>query len=221
MADRVTRTGRALFVELLVVFLGVLIALAADSWRESLQDDAREAEYLESLRTELEEANQGLARGLAETQTRVDRITEFLELLVSSRPIPDTLLAPHPDLFLPVVPTGTLDALVAGAMELVSESDVRSALLTQRAVINNWLDTHRMLTVVWEESYRDYLEAREDLRQSLALPAGPLPARVLRDQPDMVAIYLHHRSVLIGQRNAIERTQGPVSTLLDVLGGGT
>ena len=48
------RVKRA-FAELGIVILGVMIALAADSWREELSEDRIESEYLSRLRSDLTE----------------------------------------------------------------------------------------------------------------------------------------------------------------------
>jgi len=57
---------RPLLLELLVVFLGVLIALAADSWRESLVERRTETQYLSTLRTDLARSDSVLASATAD-----------------------------------------------------------------------------------------------------------------------------------------------------------
>lgn len=71
---------RAISVELLIVVVGVLIALAADDWRQSRQDRALEVQYIQRLVGDLRLDSVSLENLLVESQARV----EYAEAIVTT-----------------------------------------------------------------------------------------------------------------------------------------
>lgn len=218
MTERSGKSGRALAVELVVVFLGVAIALAADSWRESLGDAAREREYLASLEAELGEARAGLEVGISETDQRLAELDPFLEIVRGRGPIPDSLRTPGVSIFIPVVPTGTLDALVvSGAFRLVSDAELRAALLTERAAVSRWIENSNTLTTTSRAIVSDYLRLQEVITHAQGLPPGALPAHELRSHPEMIGVYLDHRAALLGLKQSMERSLTAIVRLQEIV----
>lgn len=71
------RTGR-LFAELAVIVVGVLVALWADRWVQSLDDGAREQTYLEGLVRDLQEDSLTLVAAIEAERARAEMAGEIL-----------------------------------------------------------------------------------------------------------------------------------------------
>ncbi len=54
--DKIWRSSRLLVAELVVVFLGVLVALTADSWWRGQQDIDRALGYMRALQADMSQA---------------------------------------------------------------------------------------------------------------------------------------------------------------------
>jgi hypothetical protein len=120
-------------VELIVVVLGVLIALAADSWRETLQDKRRAESYVEAMVVELSAARDSLVRTIEETERYASALLEWRALAASAEPAVAPEIGSMPNVY---VPTGTLDALFAtGDFNLIGSDELRRAIVRERAVI--------------------------------------------------------------------------------------
>ncbi len=80
----------ALLLELGVVFLGVFIALAADSWSQSSQEAERALAYMRALQSDVIEAQDRVGTAIGETSAFLEENVAFLDLLRSDTPIGDT-----------------------------------------------------------------------------------------------------------------------------------
>ena len=208
-----------MLVELAVVFLGVLIALAADAWRESLVEAGREREYLASLRADMRQAVSNIDEAETRLAQRIDEIDEVLSAVYSTEPIPDSLSGWRPTTVAVIVPTGTLDALVqGGTIDLIDDARLRSQILAHGAEINGWLGMSARQDALFQESHAEYLKLREVVRHENGLPRGAVPLAAFANRPDALGVYVSHQAHLVNRRGAMRRIRGAANALLEALG---
>ena len=123
-----------LFLELLVVILGVFIALAADSWWQGRQERARVDSYLQAIQADLQITRSAVADAISEATDSLESLIEFNTLMRFTEKISED--QPMLEITLPglIVPTGMLKALVAtGDVKLLRDETLRAALIRQHA----------------------------------------------------------------------------------------
>ncbi len=69
-----------LAIEFVVVFFGVAVALAADSWREGLLDQSKELDYLRRLHSEIESGQPRIEEIHQKVISAIDSISELIIL---------------------------------------------------------------------------------------------------------------------------------------------
>ena len=174
MSNRASKAG-ALTVELVVVVVGVLIALAADSWWDARGDAQRAEAYLVALETDFSAAQADLDVAIAGYRRTAEQTGAFLEYIQApERPAGD---APDPfageDVrFFP--PVGTIDALLTtGDIALLPES-VRIVLIRERAEFVSRTDQMNRFIDLWVASTRDIFLPNEEARFQGSLKADDL-----------------------------------------------
>ena len=217
--QRKSAIGRAL-AELGIVFLGVLIALAADAWRESIVEARRENEYIESLRSDMLQAVSNMEEAASVLGQGIDRVSDFVSALSSNVPLPDSLVEAPLSTASVVVPTGTLDAFVeGGAIELVDDAGLRSHILTERAEIKSWVEVLGRQDLMFQQNYGDWIKIRAVIRHDLGLQATEIPATAYVDQPEMLGVYRNHLSMTGNRRFVASAIGASAQRLLDALEG--
>ena len=79
----------AIFIDLVIVVLGVVIGLQVDNWNEERRDRARERVYLESIAAELDESIVSIERSIELTEQRI----ALDELLITASTDPEVVRA--------------------------------------------------------------------------------------------------------------------------------
>jgi hypothetical protein len=162
--------------EFVVIFLGVLVALAVEQWWEYRQDRSLEQEYYASLVEDLkiDIAEYELSINVGNRSVSLSR--ELLGVIVSSddvetsRPLNEVL---HYSSFVnyPERSTGTFDELMSsGNIRLLLDAEIKSALFAYYRTINEWKPRLR-----GNEFGSTYIRSREitgDLRFHITLGAG-------------------------------------------------
>ena len=220
-AERPLKRLQRLLAELFVVFLGVVIALAADSWRESLVERRTEADYLLSLRTDLVRSDSALISAIASTQQEIEEMDAFLDLVLSETPLPDTLRTIGLP-FTPAasLPTGTLDALIdGGQIHFINDARLRAAIITYRSEIEDLLRVRDDLTAEAGTNAREWVVTNSVLRNEGGYPVGYLPAGVVRTSAVFQGQYRFQRVSLGNNLRVLERMRGVVRSLSDELAG--
>lgn len=209
-----------LVAELLVVFLGVFVALAADSWWESRASDARRSAYLLSLQSDLESARSGLRDDLRTTESWIAEIERFGAWLETGDPAEVAL--PPLSLVTVVVPTGTMRALLStGDINLFADAELRSAIIRAESAITSALEERRLYVMTSSETAWDGAVAVQALRISgrrqatTSLPTLlDVPAAVVRSDPVLAAVFAHHRLTLMNDLVILEQVLDAVTELL-------
>lgn len=144
---RLTTGWKRGFGELALIVLGVLIALAANSWWEERSERRLERVYLVQLLADLRETEVRLHQSIAGDSANLSYVERFLELAEVIRAGPDAatvsvppvdtlgnwaITAYHP--FVPV--SGTFMALQTGNAHLVRSDSVRLQLLSYAAAVS-------------------------------------------------------------------------------------
>lgn len=209
-----SKSNRAaqLLLELVIVFLGVLIALAADSWRQNRESTQRADSYLSAIASDMAESERILREAKANNEIYLARADSVQSILQGRAQLPDgvadvrAMMQLQADL--PGPPMGTLRAvLTTGEISLLRSESVRATLIREYAVIESrlgWIDevasqsganiSQLILTLgrLEPESGRSGVVLLADLRQS----------------PDLVAYHLiyssHMRNIVSAQARAIE-----------------
>lgn len=185
-----TRRGRAgsLAMELVVVVVGVLIALAADSWWADRFERQRVDAYLVALQGDMAQAETDLGLAASTLAAHAADVATFLTILESPIPAPDSTTVPYHTLtggggrfFLP---TGMLDALLTtGDINLLPTS-LRVTIIREFATLESRnLQVERFNDLMIETlTYLDL--PRQELVVSGQVPAGAaLSARAIQQDP--------------------------------------
>lgn len=133
------RSWRGPLAELAIVFVGVLVALAADSWWQNLTDQTRLRANLDALRSDLHEARVAVKSAIAVDSMTVQRATVVLTALTDDGPYDDDVVVAYDSIFsigVGLIPYGTLRYLVgSGDMRLLRNREAREALIEGLALI--------------------------------------------------------------------------------------
>ena len=184
MSETRNRVGR-LGVELLVVVLGVLIALGADSWWNERTERQSARVYLEAISEDFAQAEFDLERSIASLRSQVDDIRAFVALADPSVPIPDSTALPalgaEEGRFFP--PTGMLDAVVATGDIKMVRRDVRSVLIREQAAITRRRENVDRFSDLIVDAVRDLVLPISEAQLSGAVSDGESVAGVILTNP--------------------------------------
>jgi hypothetical protein len=205
----------ALLLELGVVFLGVFIALAADSWSQSRQEAERELVYMRALQSDVIEAQDRVGAAINSTSAYLEETEAFLGLLRSDAPLPDNTTQARLNVSALAIPMGTLDALLeTGDVNLLSHQELRTTIINERSEIGTWLRLIEQFNAEVFANVARYLVANEELRGEYRVGAAPLPFAAIRGSPPIVGAYEVHRLALSNHL----RFMNSISESLAVLG---
>jgi hypothetical protein len=133
--------GSQLIKELFVVTLGVMIALAADSWWADRSDSERRSAYLIALEADMNAADSVLGAGLDSVEQSLRESRAVLQYFDS--PAFDPAVEDHGiPIGLPTVPipVGTLRSLVSTSdITLLEDVSLRNTLVRESATIESGL----------------------------------------------------------------------------------
>jgi hypothetical protein len=162
--------------EFVVIFLGVLVALAVEQWWEYRQDRSLEQEYyaslVEDMKIDIDEYELSINVG----NRSISLSRELLGVIISSddvetsRPLNEVL---YYSSFVnyPERSTGTFDELMSsGNIRLLLDAEIKSALFAYYRTINEWKPRLR-----GEEFGRTFIQSREitgDLRFHITIGSG-------------------------------------------------
>jgi len=161
---------RWLAEEVTIIVVGILIALAIQSWVDDRDDRAREQEYLHQLRADLRETERVVMRNDSIYRVR-DRSGVMLlhAFFTPERPPPDSVLvwAINATWYEPSKPVlGTAEALVAtGDLALLQDRALRAS-------ITAYLAETRMLTAEQLAAEELWLRASQQLSHALDFSEG-------------------------------------------------
>lgn len=138
--------------ETLIVVVGVLIALAVDSWREERRDERTEEQYLSSLLEDLESDFAELDRAGSQARTATASARTVLQVLEGqARPLPGDSLAHAVEyagfLYFPAYFPYTFDELVStGNLRIIRDPELRREIAAYYNLIESekqWWDRYR------------------------------------------------------------------------------
>lgn len=179
---------RELLLEGLAVLLGVLLALAADSWAETRNAAQVEGAYLTALREELLENAALVTVQLRRTNTRVEEGSTFLAEVVHTTPTQTIGPAEVNNMLLEVGPyrimsyqRGALDDLLAaGGMELIRSPEIRRGILQYARLLEQESVRQAAALAFWEDHMSPYYYEHSSLAGFLDW-AGELGAPPTRE----------------------------------------
>lgn len=224
MSSRIER-ARSLVAELLIVFFGVLIALAADAWLQARVDVERTTSYLGGISADMDAAAGQLDPTMVRMQAELERLSELLELIRSDAALSDTLVVSTwfnggtAD-----VPMGTMNALLAtGDLELVGDDVLRNTLVREHATLEAELASAALGSAKISNNVDRRIVAEEEAKNELGLSSGlALPLQAARRSPELVAahrIHLGAMTIRLGQfrrmRQSVETVRVEVKRVLD------
>jgi hypothetical protein len=206
----------ALLLELGVVFLGVFIALAADSWSQSQEEAERELAYMRALQSDVIEAQDRIAAAIGETSAYLEETDAFLGLLRSDTPVSDNANQARLNVAALAIPMGTLDALLAtGDLNLLSHQELRTTIINERSELGTWLRLIEQFNAEVFANVARYIVAIEELRVEYRVGAAPLPFAAIRGSPQIVGAHEIHRLALrnhLGFMNSISESLAVLGT---------
>jgi hypothetical protein len=209
-----TRTIRLGAVrEVLIIVLGVLIALGAESVWSSRQDRERERDHLAALAADLDETESRLNVAIRDDSVSSERARHMWRILSGLRDAsPDSLWALGAINYSEYSPQLTaLDVLIeTGEIALVRSSEVRSGIVRLRAQVEStakWLDRTETLvfTVVKDQALAvEELEVGPDAWRDIA---------ALRQSPQLRAAYNLQAVATRNRVAALRAVLPPLQTL--------
>lgn len=213
MSGSVKTKSLRLFLELSVIVVGVLIALAGESLWETREEGEREMEYVLALGAELQEGKRLVDEHITTIATYVEQLDTFFAVVRSGRPAADSPITGIL-MFSTIVPTGTLDALVStGDVRLLRDSHLRAAVIREQAqissdrwVIDRWGDrlTENM-SPFWVENLKTEVPQGGGRPVQLVLKA--------RANREFQAVYRIHWNHLRNQIGALRRMRESFDSL--------
>lgn len=226
---RLPRPGRVLnwryaLGELSLIVIGVLIALAADSWWDNRSAQQRERAYLQQLLSDVRETEKRLEYSISGDSTILDQVQRFLQVIDTAvvAPPADSIAAWAVIDYRSFQPlTGTYDALVqSGGPQLVSSDSLRFHIMSYAADVASAREVLRHTeTVIWRNLERLDLAF---LRHRL-LPSGEKRWRAgldvdafLRD-PELVNTVAMQRNASADRVVALRKLREPTSELRRLL----
>lgn len=164
------RTFSNFFVELLLIILGVLSALAVENFRESIADKRREHEYLLALRDAVQSDTAVLKKETQRCFSKQNACATFLQLIESDEPreIPqdkfDDMTASIMMLIDPVYNTAIYEDLKSsGNLKILSNNDLRNSVISYYADL--YKTSGRLadwaLSTSYSEDFTDLLDFEE------------------------------------------------------------
>ena len=174
---KVDQRAAALGIELAVVVLGVLIALAADSWWEDRADAARAQTYLTSIESDMAVTEQTLEVAASYWEESADDVRRFLRAMeepsaaLDSGAGPFSVLSDDGGSRRAYLASGTLDALLStGDINLLAPS-IRSVIVRENASLRlRYEQIQQFSALLGGSVYRDL-----DLPRQQLVVAGEIP----------------------------------------------
>lgn len=202
MSEPAPRRLGTLALELVVVFAGVLIALAAEASWETRKEIAREKAYVVALHSDMERAAVAVTEALAQ----IEEDLGVFDLLAQSimRPGVDTGDASGMQLRVPtyVIPTGTLDALLAsGEIQIVRSDTLRAVLIREHARLQTGFEALARYEDVSIQTFTKVSLARQELRVA-GVPT--LSLEDIRAHPQLSAAVIDHYVLLLNSRATLQ-----------------
>ena len=206
--------------ELAIIVVGVLIALAADSWREGLRDRDREMAYLEGIRTDMVEAREVLDAAVAEDSVyREVAASNLAALTGGSWDGRDARSFLNFQVASDNIPTGGLKALVgSGDLALVQNEVLRAALIRAESDLAGTLGFVDEVTAQMEPNVRDILIAMTALNVEAEAAGRVVTIEDLRRDAVVVGgtqVYLVHITNVIASLNSARLAVDDLIAALD------
>ena len=93
MVDR--RSGLRILLEGVVIVTSILLALAADTWLDRLQEREIERTYIDQLTTNFQALDQRVSGWLAKEEAQLGSAVDFLSFVDSDGPVPRPTTLTH------------------------------------------------------------------------------------------------------------------------------
>jgi hypothetical protein len=160
-AEGVGRRSVRIVVELMVIVVGVLIALAADRWNEARSDRAEEAAYLDRFLEEIQEDSARAAdymEGRPSIIAGLDSLISFVDGVGPAGNLVQTMLSVSNELALPPVIAWS-EIQASNSLHLITDPEVRAALTIyygrRDRILLQWTrQDSRARDPLWDELYR-------------------------------------------------------------------
>ncbi|MEX2281214.1 MAG: DUF6090 family protein [Gemmatimonadota bacterium] len=204
--------------ELSLIVIGVLIALAGNSWWEYRKDRKDENAYLRQLLSDVQETENTLKAAISSDSANLARISRIVDIAFNG-PVPRadsfainigyTQFRPR---------TGTYTALLqSGGLQLLTTDSVRFQVIAYAAILASTQELLRHTEALsWINQERALLALAKHSQSSTgdwrALDVG----RVLRD-PEFVSAVQLQRSAIDNRVRNLRRLEQPTATLKALL----
>jgi len=137
---------RLLSAELFVIVAGVLIALAIDEWRQNIENEDLEHEYVQQLIIDLRATEESVTKSETHASAGNESLSKLVDAFKTDESIDSDqlfdLIYASSSLNNPVPILGTIDTLVAtGDLRLIRDSRTRSAVIQYLSYARNYLIT--------------------------------------------------------------------------------
>lgn len=202
MRESRLRGGVGLLLELGVVFLGVMIALGADSWVQGRDDQVRIESHLRALEADLAASRASIQFRLEQTAAQRERADTAFARLMSDEPIDGATIGlvgwgDHPALSL-----GTFNTLLAtGDINLLGDS-LRVAIAGAFTALEPEVVSLDLLYEMGAQITRDHIFVMAEFRET-GDSFGSVPLETARRDPRIVATFFLYGGALGNRRTAL------------------
>ena len=204
-----------------MIVIGVLIALGADAAWEKRQESALERFYLTSIVAEVAHATAALDSTITVVTDLQRRNDDFLAVLETGGPEPDSLDRSSFRLVPMSVTLAALETLVeAGDLRLVKDERLRARLMTTQSSFKNSRRIYDQLDVSFWLNFNNYLTAATQVRSEHGLRSGnPIPAALIRENPAVLAAWAQQQAYYRNSLFTLNAVKASLDRLDEALAG--
>lgn len=162
------RTLGNILLQVLLIFIGVLAALAVENFKNSLADRQREKEYLLAFREALTADTANVNRELVRCHEKLMASKEMLDLVTTNRSVsPETFDALSTSIIMLIHPIYNFaiyeDLKSSSNLRLITNSSLRTAIILHYTQLNDvtQIQLPTELRIAYNQAFTDQLEYEE------------------------------------------------------------
>jgi hypothetical protein len=162
------RTFGNILLQVFLIFIGVLAALAVENFKSSLSDSQREKEYLLAFRESLTSDTASVNRELLRCHEKLMASKEMLRLVTTNRSVsPETFDALSTSIIMLIHPIYNFaiyeDLKSSSNLRLITNSSLRTAIILHYTQLNDvtQIELPTELRISYNQAFTDLLEYEE------------------------------------------------------------